>query len=97
MKRFIAVCIVITALGCGGDEREAPRGPDVAACEQLREHVIDVRVGGLHEDREAHRVALRRALGADFLAGCADKPLALFDCELRATDLDSLRTCVASR
>jgi hypothetical protein len=82
------------AFGCTADVDDAERG--TTACERLRDHVIDLRVSEIQQDREAHRTALRRALGRDFVAQCRNQSSARFACEMKAANIDGLRSCAAA-
>ncbi|HEX5076058.1 MAG TPA: hypothetical protein VFW03_22785, partial [Gemmatimonadaceae bacterium] len=81
-------------LCCTGSSEGA--GPTTAACQRLRDHVVDVRVAEIHQDREAHRTALRTALGARFVTECLNQSSARFDCEMKAATIDGLRACAAA-
>lgn len=72
-------------------------------CEQLRDHMIDMRLGGLETaapsqkiDVAAHRAAMMQALGESFLSSCQTdfKPKQL-DCALAAPDLNAITDCSA--
>jgi hypothetical protein len=93
---YVALSIALTgtAFGCTSDAGDAERS--TTACERLRNHVVDLRVSEIHQDQEAHRTALRRALGSSFVAQCKDQSSARFECEMKATNIDGLRDCAAS-
>lgn len=66
------VWVMLMVAGCSADEAD---DADVARrpCEQLREHLIDLRLGKAHGDPkviEAHRAAMEQALGDNFVASC---------------------------
>jgi len=84
MKEFLLVLICVG--GCGTEDAdEAP--PPMTRCEQLREHLVDLRLAGVVSiDREAHRAAQLAAMGSDFLASCARLPDASITCALEAPD-----------
>lgn len=70
MKRWFLFACVLS--GCGAEE------DDVAAraqqCEQLRDHLVDLRLSAsrsVGKDREEHREALKAALGDEFVDTCA--------------------------
>lgn len=85
------MCVALLCIGCATSSEPEKQG--TAACQQLREHVIDLRVAEIHQDQEAHRTAIRQALGDNYLASCLDEPRERFDCERQAKDIDSLRNC----
>jgi hypothetical protein len=68
---------------------------DVRQCERLRDHVIDVRLetaSGV--DHEAHRAAMKAALGKDFVADCQSRlTYSQRRCALDAEDADELHAC----
>lgn len=86
---FVAMALVVA---CEGDEAEEPSR--LSPCEQLREHMIDLRLAdAMRVDKDAHREALRGALGASFIVGCeklSDESLA---CALAAPDSASAAAC----
>lgn len=85
-------CVALLCIGCAAGSSE-PEKQGTKACEQLREHVIDVRVSEIQQDREAHREALRQALGRSYVTTCLEEPRERFECEMKATDIDGIRNC----
>lgn len=82
--------------GCRGtDDSEAP--PDRASCERYRDHILDVRLEGVVEDREAHRTALAASLGTDIVAQCLEMDRAEVACATAAKTLDATRACSSER
>jgi hypothetical protein len=85
-------------LGCA---EEVATTSSRAACEELRDHVIDVQIriatehgGGLDEDaREAHRRAMRTALGDEYLTRCAARTPEAVACALRAETPEAVDAC----
>jgi len=69
-----------------------------SACERARERLIDLRLADASEvDREAHRDAMKRALGDSFVSGCTSSmTTAQVRCVLSAADSVSAATCVPS-
>jgi hypothetical protein len=94
MRRIIA-CVALLHCGCATDS--GPTKPSTKACEQLRDHVVDLRVAELHQDREAHRAALKQALGDHYVSSCVERPRARFDCEMKASSIDALRNCASEK
>lgn len=92
MRRIAAIALVVHAFACAADSSDESR-PSTSACEKLREHVIDIRVAEVQQDRDAHREALRRALGKEFVGRCVEEPRARYECEMKATSIDGLRNC----
>ncbi len=89
---FVALALVI---GCDGDEDEPT--PRLTPCEQLRDHLIDLRLAdAMHVDKDAHREALRTAMGADFLAGCSKLSDDAIRCSLEAPD-STTASCAPAR
>ena len=94
----VLVALLVMAAACAssdGDEREAR----TKQCERLREHVIDVRLADARGvDLDAHRAAMRSALGADFLASCSnDMTDTQIECALEASDSGTAAKCGTSR
>jgi hypothetical protein len=91
--------LILTVLGgCGGDEQDETDKPH-SLCEQLREHVIDVKLAAASQiDLRAHHEAMRRALGNDFVTACKSKMSdAQVMCALNVSDSDALGKCVSGR
>lgn len=89
------VCTLMVALGgCGGGEE---RGGRDRRCEQLREHVVDLRLASVIDvdvDVAKHRIAMVRALGDDFVTTCVDKLTnEQLECALTATDAQAVARC----
>jgi hypothetical protein len=84
--------LVLTACA-SGNEREV----DPAACERLREHLIDVRFDGNAERQRVHRAAARDALGDDFVRRCvAETSPERLRCAMTASTVDAVRACSTS-
>jgi hypothetical protein len=95
MHYVLVVCLICAA--CGSDP-QATQDSSTVACEKLREHLLDVRVAGVTSHRDAHRAALSRSLGDDFVARCErTKTQADLDCEMAAKTTAQLRVCRASQ
>jgi len=78
---------------------------DRRACEQLRDHVIELRIAGARGasgqgppiDFEPHRAALKQALGEPYLAACLKTFTATqVTCALGATDDASATECLTA-
>src|SRR5690349_10175127 len=90
----VALVLVFAALGCSGGSEETER--TVAACQRLQDHVIDLRLAEIQQDREAHRRALQQALGRQFVTECMNQTTESYECELKATSIDGLRNCASA-
>lgn len=63
-------------------------------CERLRDHVIDLRMEGLPaSDRDAHRHALKQALGERFADECRTFTAKQITCGLEAKDISDATAC----
>ena len=93
MRWFVLVTISMGCAGSSPDENPEPR-----QCEQLRDHLVDLQVAQIHIatgiDREAHRSALSKALGDEFLTACTAKMSASqVECALGAADATTAAGC----
>jgi hypothetical protein len=94
MRRIILA--FVCAAGACADDPPRPQGLDRSACERMREHMVDVRLEGVVDQRDAHRQALVAALGDDFVTRCeTTTSRAAHDCVLAATSIDSIRSCTS--
>lgn len=93
MHRFGLVFTLLT-FACAGDDDSAERAPN-PPCEQLREHVISLRLATVHgNDREVHRGPMRDALGADFIRYCEEHySSSELQCALAAADTAAAMAC----
>ncbi len=84
--------------GCTGD-KDDDAAPSRARCVQLRDHLVDLRIGDVTVDVDAHRDILRRSLGEEFLTTCAGMPPAEVSCALAAQESADVMRCrsVAAR
>ena len=103
-RLFSALLVIALSVSCGGD-REGNDGDaarsSVAACEQLREHLIDVRLDGASGlDAAAlagQRAALQTGLGTEFIASCQQTMTrAAVQCARAARDGAGLARCDAA-
>jgi hypothetical protein len=71
MRCCVAVVLMI---GCAGSESGTP---EPRRCLELREHLVELQVDDIHFasgiDREAHRRALKQALGDHFVEQCTSR------------------------
>lgn len=93
MRRLL---VLVIAVGCGGDDaNDAERV--ALPCEQLRDHLVDLRLAGAHgapKDLAMHREAMQRALGDDFIASCEQHMTApQIRCSTSAGDLAAVSAC----
>ena len=94
MRWFVLILtILVSCASSNSDESPEPR-----QCEQLRDHLVDLQVGQIHIatgiDREAHRSALSKALGDDFIGSCTGKMSASqVECALAAGDPTAAAGC----
>ena len=91
MSKLLFMALAVLT-GCDGDDEVAT--PRLSPCEQLREHLIDLRLAdAMHVDKDAHREAMRDALGTDFLASCEKFGDETVACALAATDSSGAAAC----
>lgn len=77
----LLITLVVSSCAASGDSGESR----VAQCERLRDHLVDLRIGNAKVDAEAHRAALRDALGDRFVDSCSSSVTAeQLQCALRA-------------
>ncbi len=85
-------------MGCAGDAQD----DGVATrkrCEKLRDHLVELRLADASGiDHAAHREAMQRALGDDFIGSCTSSltPTQV-TCALDAKDTASATSCSSSR
>jgi hypothetical protein len=93
--RWMIVALACASSSCGtGDETAATN----RQCEQLRDHVVELRLDGVTVDAEKHRATLRRAIGDDFIEKCtADLTRDQIRCGLGATDSKTALECTRDR
>lgn len=86
--------ILLAALvACASNSDEVTR----TECERLREHLIDLRMDSISEDREQHRASLARVTGEAFVTSCVEKTSAVsLRCALAASDPHDLTKCLDS-
>jgi len=89
MGRFVLV--VIFASGCSRSEEV----DETQRCEQVRDRIVDLRLANAtNVDIKAHRVAMRDALGTDFVTSCkSGMTPSQQQCVLEARDLVTATAC----
>ena len=96
MSWRIAGALAVTAsiAGCSGDDDAVQT---VRPCEQLRDHLVDLRVEGVRgkpDEVAQHRAAMRQALGDNFVASCERQMAATeIDCASKAADFAAVTAC----
>ena len=94
--------LLVSGLMVGCDDSHVADGDDepvahVTSCAQLRDHLVELRLAGIENDREQHRRALVATLGS-FVDTCeqsySDDAIA---CALQATDPQTAATCVEQK
>jgi hypothetical protein len=102
MGRFTAMFVLLAActdpLG-PGEEGDGDRASSASPCEQVREHLIDLRLATATTlapaDVAQHRAAMRQAMGTEFLETCtSERRTEQIQCALDARDLPSAATCM---
>jgi ribosomal protein L40E len=90
MERIALIIFVLICSACGSDEPT-----DAEQCQNVRDRLIDLRLAdATHVDVDAHRKAMRRALGDDFIASCTTKlSVTQRRCVLDARDAASATAC----
>lgn len=96
---LVSIALALNVVGCGSSSDESDDAkPSQRACEQMREHLLDVRlatVSGLDAAAlKAQRESLRNSLGADFVSACQQKMTRkMVQCALGASDGEALAHC----
>ena len=78
---------------------EQPQNPE-ERCAKLRDHLVDLRLEDVRGsaaglDLDAHRAAMKRALGSDFIAECAARMSETqLDCAMASRTLSASNDCV---
>ena len=90
-----ALAVIASIAGCSGDDDTVVQR--VRPCEQLRDHLVDLRVEGVRgkpDEVAQHRAAMRQALGDDFVASCERQMASTeVDCASKAADLAAVTAC----
>lgn len=97
MSRVFAVALLLSVIGCDGERDEPVSNEPSRRCEQVRDHLIDLRLTeAMGVDHDAHRAAMKAALGPDFVASCVTTlSRAQAICVLDARDRASADACTA--
>ncbi|MFN0246895.1 MAG: hypothetical protein ACKV2T_08295 [Kofleriaceae bacterium] len=85
-------------VGCSGDagDEDEPR-PRLTPCEQLRDHLIDLRLAdAVNVDKKAHRESLRTAMGANFVESCSKLGDDAIRCAMQANDSTTAAACAGT-
>ncbi len=86
--------LLVLLMACAGND-DAPPVTSQSPCEQVRDHMIELRLASADKiDRAAHREVMRKALGDDFVASCREKMTDTeVQCALQARDSLSAMAC----
>ena len=91
------IAFLLLVLAACGAEDASTEERAASPCEQLRDHLVDLRVGnatGTPDQLAQHRAAMTRALGADFIESCEENLDATqIACSTSATDLAAVSAC----
>jgi hypothetical protein len=82
------ICLALISCSADPPERLSRR-----ECEELRDHMVALRIGGESANRDAHRAAIRSSL-EPFVETCVETITPEQQrCALAAADLDALAIC----
>jgi len=85
MRTLLLMIAIATTTSCASSED--PNEARARQCAQLRDHLVDVRLAGTQVDVEAHRAAIKGALGDGFVDRCtAQLTRTQIKCALAASD-----------
>lgn len=97
-SRVLAVAVVASAIvapACTSEDSGAAR---TRRCEQLRDHLVELRLAGRTADLDAHRAALKQTLGDTFVRECSsDLSSNQISCALASTDSKHAMECTRGR
>jgi predicted protein tyrosine phosphatase len=94
MERLVRHILLVLLLVASCDGERDIESTELTRCEQLRDHLIDLRLAdAVHVDKAAHREAMRTALGDDFAASCSKLRDDVIDCALGASDSTAAAAC----
>jgi hypothetical protein len=95
LRRAVLALAAVSCASCASSSSD-DHGPSRKACEQYRSHVVEVRLEGVTQDRDAHRTALLASLGDQFVDRCvAETAPGELRCAMAASTIDTLRACSA--
>ncbi|MEO8550092.1 MAG: hypothetical protein ABI678_08960 [Kofleriaceae bacterium] len=85
--------LTVLLVACNGDDSDVT--PIRTPCEQLREHLIDLRLADASPkvDKDAHRAAMRGAFGETFFSTCSQMSEDGRACASSATTLSDATAC----
>ena len=90
--------VLVLMIGCGSSDSDEV---DRRRCEQLRDHLVELRLKSVADPRvnlDAHRKALKQALGDSFVSSCeARTTSAELKCQLAAGDTQAAAACSSPR
>lgn len=94
-SRGFGVVLSLVSLGCGRGGAEAAdvrrSGRD---CEQLRQHLVELRLQSVTLDRDSHRAVIEASLGETFISTCVETmPRKQVRCGRAAKDAAALAAC----
>ncbi len=92
-------CLVVLVAACGGGDEDDERRT-LPLCERVRDRVVELRLAdATNVDHDAHRTAMRAALGPEFIKRCeAEMSDVQIRCVLDAPDHSAVSGCsVAAR
>ncbi len=96
MRTWILAVCVVAACGGGPEDETKARSQQ---CAKLRDHLVELRVGaarGTASELAQHRVAMKQALGAQFVETCITTTTDVqATCALAARDSQSAAECLA--
>lgn len=96
-RAALLITMMSIAMACS-TATDASEPAATKQCEALRDHIVDLRLWeATGVDREAHREAMRDALGQEFVDGCT-KTLTenQVDCGIKATDVAAATACTTT-
>lgn len=85
------IAVVVMLVSCAGGEEAG----DAKRCERVRDRIVDLRLdNATNVHRDAHRIAMRDALGASFVETCERTMTAAQQrCVLESRDLAAVSSC----
>jgi hypothetical protein len=91
MRELLFLFACIAAAGCASED---PQDALARQCGRLRDHLVELRLEGTKVDVEAHRAAIKGALGDRFVEQCtAEMTTTQVSCALAATDSSHALEC----
>ncbi len=94
LKLVLVVCVAWIGASCSADDDG--ESSTERRCTALRDHLVELRLAdATGVDHDAHREAMKHALGDSFVESCKGSMTASeVSCALRASDADSAAACV---